>query len=132
MTLTPLADASLMIQIHTAFAVAAAALTLAIFSLRKGSRHHRIMGWMWVTMMATVAVSSFWISTIKLIGPFSPIHLLSIFVLLQLVGSVRAARSGRITDHKRYMQGMSIGALAITGALTLFPGRIMHAVVLGG
>jgi uncharacterized membrane protein len=80
-------------------------------------------------MMATVAISSFWISTIKFIGPFSPIHLLSIFVLVQLVGAVRAARSGRITDHKRYMQGLSFGALLVAGAFTLLPGRVMNAVL---
>lgn len=132
MTLTPLANASLMIQIHTALALSAAVLTVAIFSLKKGSRCHRVMGWAWVIMMAVVAISSFWISTIKLVGPFSPIHLLSIFVLWQLVGAVRAARNHRIADHKRYMQGLSIGALMIAGAFTFLPGRLMNAILLGG
>lgn len=132
MTLTPLANATLMIQIHTALALAAAALTVAIFSLKKGSRYHRIMGWAWVIMMAVVALSSFWISTIKLVGPFSPIHLLSIFVLWQLFAAVRAARSHRIADHKRNMQGLAFGALLIAGAFTFLPGRLMNAVLLGG
>ena len=34
--------------------------------------------------MAVVAVSSFWIHQIRLVGPWSPIHLLSIFTLVML------------------------------------------------
>ena len=132
MTLTPLANASLMIQIHTALALAAVALTIAIFSLKKGSSYHRVMGWTWVIMMASVAISSFWINTINLIGPFSPIHLLSIFVLWSLFRAVTAARSHRVADHKRAMQGMAFGALLIAGAFTFLPGRLMNAVLLGG
>src|SRR5690348_8755302 len=33
-----------------------------------------------VALMAVVAVSSLWIHEIRLVGPFSPIHLLSIWV----------------------------------------------------
>ncbi|SFO76568.1 hypothetical protein SAMN03159463_02866 [Mesorhizobium sp. NFR06] len=32
--------------------------------------------------MLVIAVSSFWIQQIRLIGPFSPIHVLSILVLV--------------------------------------------------
>ncbi len=35
-------------------------------------------------LMAAVAVSSFWIHQIRLLGPWSPIHLLSIFTLVML------------------------------------------------
>jgi hypothetical protein len=45
MTLAPLTNASLMIQIHTVLALAAAGLTITLFSLRKGSHLHRVMGW---------------------------------------------------------------------------------------
>lgn len=121
-----------MIQIHTAFALSAAALTIALFSLKKGSPYHRIMGWAWVTMMATVAISSFWISTIKLVGPFSPIHLLSVYVLWSLYGAVTAARNRRVQDHKRHMQGLAFGALLVAGAFTFLPGRLMHSVLLSG
>lgn len=132
MTFAPLANASLIIQIHTALAIGTAVLTIAIFSLSKGSRHHRIMGWVWVTMMALVALSSFAIHTIRLIGPLSPIHLLSVFVLWSLYQAVTAARSHRIADHKRNMQGLAFGALLIAGAFTFLPGRLMNAVFSGG
>ena len=131
MTLAPLANASLMIQIHTALALGAVVLTIAIFSLKKGNRYHRVMGWAWVIMLAAVAISSFWINTIKLVGPLSPIHLLSIFVLWNLYRSVTAARSNRVADHKCAMQGLAFGALLIAGAFTFLPGRLMNAVLLG-
>lgn len=132
MTLTPLFNATPVIQIHTALAVFAVALTIAIFTIRRGSPAHRILGWIWVLSMAGVALSSFWISDIRLIGPFSPIHLLSVFVLLQLVSAVRAARSGQVQRHRQTMRGLVFGALIGAGAFTFLPGRVMYQIFLGG
>lgn len=132
MTLTPLFNATPEIQIHTALAVFAVALTIAIFTIRRGSPAHRILGWIWVLSMAGVALSSFWISDIRLIGPFSPIHLLSVFVLVQLVSAVRAARSGQVQRHRQTMRGLVFGALIGAGAFTFLPGRVMYQIFLGG
>jgi hypothetical protein len=46
--------------------------------------------------MAFVAVSSFWIHQIRLVGPWSPIHLLSIFTLLMLSLAVWRAHTHRV------------------------------------
>ncbi|MEP1765349.1 MAG: DUF2306 domain-containing protein [Sulfitobacter sp.] len=132
MTLAPLTNASVVIQIHTAFALAAVLLTIAIFTLKKGSPLHRIFGWSWVIIMGIVAVSSFGIHELRLIGPFSPIHLLSIFTLWSLVRGVIAARSHRVRAHKRIMQSLTFGALLVAGAFTFLPGRTMFAVISGG
>jgi len=132
MTLTPLTDAPLTIQIHSALALGAILLTLAIFTLRKGSRHHRVMGWAWVLMMGGVAISSFGIYTLRWIGPFSPVHLLSVYVLYGLVRSVRHARRGEVAAHQGWMKGMVFGGLVVAGSFTLLPGRTMYAVLLGG
>jgi uncharacterized membrane protein len=43
--------------------------------------------------MVVVAASSFWIHEIRLLGPWSPIHLLSIMVLVLLPVAV-VARAG--------------------------------------
>ncbi len=118
MTLTPLVNASLMIQIHTALALCAVVLTIAIFALRKGSPLHRVMGWAWVLMMGVVALSSFGIHELRVIGPFSPIHLLSVFTLWSLVTGVRHARSHRVKEHKRRMRALVFGALLVAGAFT--------------
>ena len=132
MSLSPLFDASPAIQIHTFLAIAAAILTLAIFSLKRGTSAHRWMGWCWVILMGVVALSSFAISEIKMLGPFSPIHLLSVFVLVQLVVNVRAARSKKFRRHACGMKGLTFGALLIAGGFTLLPGRIMYQVIAGG
>lgn len=132
MTLTPLLDAPLVVQIHTVFAIFAVLLTVAIFSLPKGSRLHRTMGWIWVLSMGIIAISSFFIHTLRWLGPFSPIHLLSALVLFSLVRGVQAARSHRVRDHKRIMKAMVLYGLLVAGAFTFLPGRLMHEILLGG
>ena len=132
MTLTPLTDAPFVIQIHTALALGAMILTVALFSLRKGNPMHRTLGWTWVILMAVVALSSFWIHELRVIGPFSPIHILSLITIWTLITAVRAARGHRVQMHQRQMKTLVFGALLVAGAFTLLPGRIMHAVLLGG
>ena len=132
MTLTPLTNASLIIQIHTLLAIGAIALTIAILTLPKGSPLHRMTGRVWVAIMAGIALSSFGIHELQLVGPFSPIHLLSLYVLWNLISGVRAARAGRIAEHKRTMRSMAISALFVAGAFTFLPGRVMHQMFLGG
>jgi uncharacterized membrane protein len=81
--------------------------------------------------MALVAISSFWINQIRLVGPWSPIHLLSIFTLTMLPLAVWRAHTHQVAAHRRMMIGLFSGALVIAGLFTLLPGRIMHAVVFG-
>lgn len=132
MTLDPLLNAPLVVQIHALLAIGAVALTVALFSLKKGSRYHRVMGWTWVILMAVVALSSFWINDIRWLGPFGPIHILSVITLFNLITGVRAARSHDVMTHKRTMQTLTFLALGVAGAFTFLPGRIMFQVVSGG
>jgi len=118
---------------HHALAAFAAVIIGAIqLWMRKGGRVHRIMGYIWVALMATVALSSFFIHELRLVGAFSPIHLLSIFTLWSLYMAIRAAKNRRINAHRRWMQNLYVMALLITGAFTLLPGRTMHMVLFGG
>jgi uncharacterized membrane protein len=116
---------------HAFAAMAAFALGLVQFAAPKGTLPHRTIGWIWVLLMVSVAISSFWIHTIRLVGPFSPIHLLSIFTLIVLPIGVWRAHRHRAADHKRIMTMIFTGALVIAGLFTFLPGRIMHAVVFG-
>lgn len=131
LSLDPLLAQSGWIQSHAFLALGLLPLTLAIFALPRGSRLHRILGWTWVIGMAGVALSSFAIHDIRLIGPFSPIHGLSLFTLVILVTGVRAARGHRIAQHRQTMKGLTLGALLGAGAFTLLPGRVMYQVVFG-
>lgn len=127
----PFQDATRTIQLHTAAAILALALTGAQLCMPKGTRLHRWMGWSWILLMATAAISSLFISTIKLWGPFSPIHLLVPVTLYSLYEGWRSARQRNIRQHKKTMLTLVIVALGITGALTLLPGRLMHEMLIG-
>lgn len=97
----------------------------------KGTGTHKYLGYTWVVLMLWVSVSSFWIHTIKVIGPFSPIHLLSIFTIWSVFEAIRSARRGNISRHKRMMKLLYLLALIVTGLFTMLPGRTMNAVIFG-
>ena len=117
---------------HALAAFAAVILGAVQLWMRKGGRVHRTMGYIWVALMAIVALSSFFIHELRLVGAFSPIHLLSIFTLWSLYMAIRAAKDRRINVHRRWMQNLYVMALLITGAFTFLPGRTMHMVLFGG
>jgi uncharacterized membrane protein len=131
MSVAPLLEAAPAIPLHAFAAMAAFVLGLVQFAAPKGTLPHRTIGWIWVALMAVVAASSFWIHQIRLIGPFSPIHLLSIFTLVMLPLAVWRAHTHRVADHRRIMIMTFIGALVIAKLFTLVPGRIMHRVIFG-
>jgi uncharacterized membrane protein len=131
MTLAPLLAATPVIQVHALAAMAAFVLGLVQFAAPKGTLPHRTIGWIWVALMATVAVSSFWIHELRIVGPFSPIHLLSIFTLVTLPLAVLAAHRHQVARHRRAMIAIFVGGLLVAGAFTFLPGRIMYAVVAG-
>ena len=132
MSLTPLLNAAFPIPLHAFAAMAAFVLGLVQLLAPKGTLPHRTLGWIWVALMAVVAGSSFWINEIRLVGPWSPIHLLSIFTLAMLPFAVWKAHTHQVAAHRRIMIYLFSGALVIAGLFTLLPGRIMHAVVFGG
>jgi uncharacterized membrane protein len=127
----PLLDAAPVIQVHAFAAMAAFALGIVQLSAPKGTLPHRTIGWIWVAFMTVIAASSFWIHGYRIIGPFSPIHFLSIFTLVMLPLAVLHARRHRVVNHRNTMIGIFTGALVIAGLFTFLPGRIMHAVAFG-
>lgn len=131
MSLTPLLDAAPAIPLHAFAAMAAFVLGVIQLTAPKGTLPHRTIGWIWVSLMLAVAASSFWIHQIGLWGPWSPIHLLSIFTLITVPLGIWHAHRHRVADHRRIMIGVFSGALVVAGLFTLLPGRIMHMVVLG-
>ena len=124
MSLAPLLDAAPAIPLHAFAAMAAFALGVVQFAAPKGTLPHRTIGWIWVALMAIVAGSSFWIHQIRLVGPWSPIHLLSIFTLSVLPLAVWKARTHKVRDHRRIMIFIFSGALVIAGLFTLLPLRV--------
>ncbi|MBZ9981146.1 MULTISPECIES: DUF2306 domain-containing protein [unclassified Mesorhizobium] len=131
MSLGPLLSARSPIPWHAFAAFAALAIGGAQLALPKGTLRHRAMGYLWAALMLAVAISSFWIQQIRLIGPFSPIHLLSILVLVTVPLAVWHARNHRVAKHRKAMIALYVFALVGAGVFTLVPGRILHDVVFG-
>jgi uncharacterized membrane protein len=129
MTLTPILDADPIIQVHLIAALGALLLGVVQLSGAKGTVAHRRLGWIWVAMMAVVAVSSFWIQ--DLFDGFGPIHGLAVMVLVFLPAGIGRARRGEINSHAATMKGLFLGALILAGVFTLLPGRILGRALLG-
>jgi uncharacterized membrane protein len=131
MSIAPLLNASLAIQLHAFAAMGALALGLVQFAAPKGTLPHRTAGFIWLALMLTVAISSFWIHGIRVWGDFSPIHLISIWVLIMIPLAIFFARRHRVRGHALTVIGMFVGGLVIAGLFTFVPGRLMHAVAFG-
>ena len=98
---------------------------------KKGNVTHRYIGYTWVLLMLYVSISSFWIQTIKIIGPFSPIHFLSVFTIWTIFEAIRSVRNGDVKRHKHMMKSLYALVLILTGLFTRLPGRIMNMVLIG-
>ena len=82
----------------------------------------------WVMAMATLAVTSFFITGLRP-GRFSAIHLLSILVLASLAHGLWLIRHRRIRAHAIHMQALYLQALLGAGLFTFLPGRMMSQVL---
>ena len=98
----------------------------------KGTKQHQVLGYLWVSMMMYVSISSFFISEIQLWGAFSPIHLLSAWTVITLCTGIYFARTGNIKAHQLNMQLLYGLALILTGLFTLLPNRVMGQMLFGG
>jgi uncharacterized membrane protein len=112
---------------HAAMAGAALLVGSAVLARRKGTPSHRVLGWTWVVLMASVASISF---AIRFNG-FSWIHGLSVYTLFALVFGVAHARWRNIQTHRFTMISIFVGALVITGLFTLLPQRLIGQAVWG-
>ena len=129
MTIQPFLAAGPTIQLHVVAAVLAVALGPIALARRSRDRWHKCAGYAWVLSMAALAASGLFIHSIRMVGPFSPIHLLSFLTLWQLWLGVREARAGKIAAHRYRMQAIYMLALMLTGAFTLSPGRLMSRIL---
>ncbi len=132
LNLDPLLLAPPAIQIHVVTAIVAAVAGLFILLAAKGTARHRLLGRVFVLAMVVTALSSFLIHEIRSFGLFSAIHLLSIFVLVNLVQAIRAIQRGQVRAHRLAMISTYIGGIVVAGGFTFLPGRIMAKITYGG
>ncbi len=113
---------------HLLSILVATALTPVMLLRPKGDRSHRKLGYIWVTAMILTAASSLFVHRNGdgsfaggvFAGHFSPIHVLSAWVLFQVPRLVMQARRHDRLRHERSIRGIVIGALLVAGFFT-FP-----------
>jgi uncharacterized membrane protein len=116
-----------LIALHLASALFALIVGAVLMSGRKGNFSHRTLGWAFVAAMGTAALSSAFIRDASLpnIAGFTPIHLLTLSVLVLLPMGIWRIRSGNVRAHRRTMSGVFVGGCIVAGLFTLLPGRFL-------
>lgn len=125
------ASAPLIIQIHVGSATAALGLGLVQLLAPKGTIPHRTLGYVWVGLMLTAAVTAIFIREINQ-GNFSFIHIFVPLTLVGIVGIIMNARKRRTARHRNDALGLFFGALIVPGLFAFMPGRLMWQLFFGG
>ncbi len=131
----------IMVWAHLGSILLATGLTPIMLLRPKGDRPHRAIGYVWVTAMVGTALISLFLKLNRndgalqglgvFTGDFSPIHALSVFVLIMVPLLVIFARQHKCAAHERAVRGLVIGALLIAGTFTFPFGRLMGAWLFG-
>lgn len=119
------------ITIHITTIILAFGVSFWILGSAKGTRQHRILGWLFTIFLGLSALSSFWIQTWQ---GFSFIHLLSVATLYWLIRAIVAVRlksNNWLYDHSSNM-GSAYIAIIIAGAGVLVRHYFMPENVLMG
>lgn len=114
---------------HLLSALAALVLGGVQLARRKGTRGHRVLGWIWVALMTTAAVSSLWMPAFMRLNW---IHLFTLVTAISLPMAIWQIRHGKPEKHAGTMRGLYTGGLVIAGAFTLSPGRLLGDLVWKG
>ena len=110
--------------VHLGAVLPALALGALNLARPKGTRAHRAIGWIWIALLATAAVSSFWIFGLRQGAGPSLVHLLSVWTLVALGCAITFIRRGNVRAHKAFMAGTYVGLLG-AGLGALAPGRLL-------
>jgi uncharacterized membrane protein len=113
------------IQVHLASATICLLLGAYMMWGKKGTKQHKILGWTWVVFMAITAASAAFIHGIRIIGPFSPIHIFVPITFWGLYEGITHARAKKVKAHRDAMRSLYWAALCIPFAFALAPTRIL-------
>lgn len=132
MSLQPILDAPIQVQIHAGAALMALVLGPVALYRQRRDRTHKTVGYIWVIAMFTVALSAFFIHSFAVMGPFSPLHGFAILTFWSLWQGLYHARAGRIEAHQAALRGLYWYGLLIAGLANFLPDRRINQVVFGG
>jgi uncharacterized membrane protein len=136
--LEPLLNAPLAIRLHVVTVVPAFVLgTWLLFASHKGSPRHRLIGKLYLALMAVTALAALFIRSFSDVsvsaGPLR-LGLLHLFVPLTvhgIYGAFATIRAGDVRGHRAAMRGLYFGGMIIAGLLAFAPGRIMFRMFFG-
>lgn len=138
MSLDPLLNAPVHIQIHAIAAMAAFVLGVVQIAGPKGTLPHRIIGAHWVTIMVAVVISSAFITnhvgpSDPIFGRFGFIHLFTVLGTYAIIRGLLFLHDGgtALKRHAGPFVGFFVGGILIAGGLAFAPGRTMHVVIFG-
>jgi uncharacterized membrane protein len=124
----PYASPPWAIAIHLATILPATILGAVVLWRKKGGRAHRVLGAIWMALMATTSIVSFWIRGPG--GGLSGIHIFSIGTLLAVPVAIWRIRMRDVRSHRQVLVSLYIG-LIVAGAFALAPGRSLGALLFG-
>ena len=134
-SLAPLLTAPLLVQLHVAFGLAAAATGAARLLWRGSERADRALGWAFLATLALAAATAVLLAR----PPGAPNlfgltlgHAFVVATAIGLVAAVRAARDPNRLVWGRIVTALFAGVLLTCGLFELVPGRLMHTILAGG
>jgi uncharacterized membrane protein len=136
--LEPLLTAPLAVRLHVLTVIPAFALgTWLLFFSTKGTSRHRLVGKVYLSLMAVTALAAVFIRSFSNasldLGPFR-LGLLHLFVPLTahgVYGALATIRAGNVPGHRAAMRGLYFGGLIVAGLLAFAPGRVMYRMFFG-
>jgi uncharacterized membrane protein len=126
-----------LVQIHLLSMVAIMGLTVPMLLRAKGTPGHRLLGRTWAALMFGNALLTLCFNAGSrqsggvFAGDFSPIHAISLFVLVMVPVAVLRARRHDVRGHEGTIRGLVIGSLLVAGFFTLPFGRVMGTWLMG-
>lgn len=131
MTLAPLISAPVVIQVHVIAALLSIILGPVVLYRPRRDRIHTHLGYVWVTAMATVALSAMLIPNFS--GPFhfGILHGFAVLTCVTLVMGIRYAIQRDIAGHQAAFRSLYWNGLMIAGMFTLLPGRRINEMLFG-
>lgn len=119
---------------HLATVVPAFMMASFLLFTPKGTPRHKLLGKL--VMLLILATSIITLFMPAHVGPslyhhFGFIHILSVFVIYNIVSAYVAIKRGNIKLHKSNLVGVYLGGFFIAGSFALMPGRLLHTWLFG-
>ena len=112
------------VTLHLIATSTAVVLGAIIFSRTKGTSSHRVLGRIWVGLMALAAISSLWIPSFL---HFSWVHLFILVVSVSIPTALFQIRRGRVRAHRSWMIGTFVGLIGAGIGALVGPDRLIGA-----